>query len=52
MIENNFDFPLYIDPEYMAAKTYSLTGVSETFIIDPDGILQKRILGPARWEDL
>ncbi len=52
MIENNLDFPLYIDPEYKAAKTYGLTGVPETFIIDPDGILQKRILGPAKWEEL
>ncbi len=52
MNENNYDFPVFIDPEYKAAKTYGLTGVPETFIIDTDGILQKRIIGPWKWENI
>ena len=48
---NNYDIPVFTDPEARTARTYGVSGVPETFIIDPEGILQKRVIGPGRWED-
>ncbi len=48
---NNYDIPLYTDPGEKAARTYGVTGVPETFIIDADGILQKRVIGAGNWND-
>ena len=48
--ENNYDIPIFIDPNGEAARTYGLTGVPETFIINPEGILTERIIGPANWD--
>ncbi len=47
--ENNFDLPLWLDPSGKAAVSYGLTGVPETFIIDKNGILIKKLIGPADW---
>lgn len=46
---NNYDIPLYTDPGEKAARTYGVTGVPETFIIDADGILRKRVIGAGDW---
>ena len=48
--KNNYTIPIYVDPDYKAARMYGLTGVPATFIIDPDGKLKNRIIGPGRWE--
>lgn len=48
--DNNFDIPFYVDPKGKAARDYGLTGVPETFLIDPEGILRTRILGPTDWK--
>lgn len=42
-------FPVYLDPGGEAAFSYGLTGVPETFIIDKQGILRKKIIGPENW---
>jgi cytochrome c biogenesis protein CcmG/thiol:disulfide interchange protein DsbE len=47
--DNNYTIPLYVDKSGQAAVDYGLTGVPETFVIDPDGILKTRILGPTDW---
>jgi len=48
---NNYDIPLFTDPGEKAARTYGVTGVPETFIIGPDGILRKRVIGAGNWNE-
>lgn len=45
----NFSFPLFTDTAGNAAKTYGVTGIPESYIIDKKGILRKRIIGPDNW---
>jgi cytochrome c biogenesis protein CcmG/thiol:disulfide interchange protein DsbE len=47
--DNNYTIPFYVDKIGQAARDYGLTGVPETFLIGPDGILKTRILGPTNW---
>lgn len=49
MKENGFQFPLFLDPDSKTATAYGITGVPETYILDKNGILKKRILGPEDW---
>ncbi len=42
-------FPILIDPEGKIGKAYGLTGVPETYIIDKQGILREKFIGPAPW---
>ena len=44
------DLPAYIDQDSRAAKTYGITGVPETFIINKNGIVVKKIIGPLEWD--
>ena len=46
---HNYTLPAYIDPENRASKTYGITGVPETFIIDKKGVIVK-IIGPLAWD--
>lgn len=41
-------FPILIDT-VNAAGTYGITGVPETFIVGPDGILREKVIGPLDW---
>lgn len=43
-------FPTLISPENEAAKLYGITGVPETFIIDKEGIVRGKIVGPGNWD--
>lgn len=47
---SGFSLPVYTDPDNRAAKTYGITGVPETFIIDKSGILLKKVIGPMAWD--
>ncbi|MBF0344380.1 MAG: redoxin domain-containing protein [Nitrospirae bacterium] len=47
---SNYDFPVLQDADHKSARAYGLTGVPETFLIDKNGILVKRILGPVEWD--
>ncbi|MBU0728493.1 MAG: TlpA family protein disulfide reductase [Proteobacteria bacterium] len=42
-------FPILTDPKNEAGKAYGLTGVPETFIIDKQGVLREKFIGPAQW---
>lgn len=48
--QNGFNFPLMIDKDGEAAKSYGLTGVPETYIIDKKGILREKVIGPYQWD--
>jgi peroxiredoxin len=43
--------PTLIDPDNSMAKLYGITGVPETFVLDKEGILRERIVGPREWGD-
>ena len=45
-------YPLSLDPDGRAAIDYGVTGVPETFFIDPDGIIRRKIAGPVDREAL
>lgn len=42
-------FPLLLDAENSVAASYGLTGVPETFIIDKNGVILSKIIGPRKW---
>ena len=43
-------FPILVDPDNKAGQAYGLTGVPETFIVDKQGILRQKFIGPAKWD--
>lgn len=47
---NGYTFPVYINPDGSAAKKFGITGIPETFIIDKNGILRDKVIGPAEWD--
>ncbi len=49
MKKHKLTFPALIDPEGTIRISYKTTGVPESFIIDKDGILAKKIIGPPDW---
>jgi len=50
MKQNDYTFPVYLNPDESAAKLFGITGVPETFIIDKKGILRHKVIGPAEWD--
>ncbi|MBI5407816.1 MAG: TlpA family protein disulfide reductase [Nitrospirae bacterium] len=44
-----FSFPTLISPENEAAKLFGITGVPETFIIDKNGVVREKFVGPREW---
>lgn len=46
---SGFSLPAYMDPNGQAAKIYGITGVPETFIIDKNGIIVKKVIGGLDW---
>ena len=44
------DLPTYTDPDSRAAKAYDITGVPETFVINKNGIIVKKVIGPLAWD--
>lgn len=43
--------PTLISPDNESARIYGITGVPETFIIDKEGIIREKIVGPRDWEN-
>jgi len=46
-----YRLPTLLDPAGTVGKLYGITGVPETFIIDPQGVIRKKVLGPRAWDD-
>ncbi len=42
--------PILDDQANLVGPKYGLTGVPETFIIDKEGIMREKFIGPARWD--
>lgn len=43
---NGYGLPSLVDPDGAVAASYGLTGVPESFLIDRNGVLRKKIIGP------
>jgi peroxiredoxin len=43
--------PVFFDSEGKVMRTYGVARVPETFIIDGQGIIRKKIIGPLDWSD-
>ena len=49
MLKMNLTFPALLDPGETIRSLYGITGVPESFIIDKQGILVEKIIGPINW---
>ncbi len=47
--KHGLGFPVLLDPNSETYRLYGLTGVPETFIIDKNGIILQKIIGPQDW---
>jgi cytochrome c biogenesis protein CcmG/thiol:disulfide interchange protein DsbE len=45
----NLTFPALLDPNEKIRSLYAITGVPESFVIDKNGILVDRVIGPLDW---
>ncbi|MFZ4859525.1 MAG: TlpA disulfide reductase family protein [Desulfuromonadaceae bacterium] len=48
--ESGFFLPTYLDASGTSSKSYGVTGVPESFIIDKQGVLAKKIIGGFAWD--
>ena len=49
MRQMNLTFPAILDPKETIRPLYGVTGVPESFIIDKEGIVVEKIIGPIDW---
>jgi peroxiredoxin len=49
MKKHKLSFPALIDSKGTLKELYQTTGVPESFIIDKDGILVEKVIGPRNW---
>jgi thiol-disulfide isomerase/thioredoxin len=47
--KGNTDLPAYLDSDGKISQLYGTTGVPETFIVDKQGIIQKKVVGGMDW---
>lgn len=47
---SGYSLPAYTDPGGEAVKAYGITGVPESFVIDKNGNLVKKVIGPLAWD--
>lgn len=47
---SGLSLPTYLDPNGRASKAYGITGVPESFIIDKQGVVVKKIIGGLAWD--
>ena len=43
-------FPILSDKHNFAGTKYGLTGLPETFIIDKQGVIREKFIGPVEWD--
>jgi peroxiredoxin len=47
--ELGLTFQILHDPSGDIQKAYQTTGVPETFVLGPDGVIRKKVIGAADW---
>ncbi|MBI3580939.1 MAG: TlpA family protein disulfide reductase [Nitrospinae bacterium] len=48
--ELGLTFPILLDPASETAAKYKITGVPETYLVAPNGIIIHHLVGPAKWD--
>lgn len=48
--EMGLTFPIWHDPEGGIQRIYRTTGVPESFVIDRNGVIVKKVIGETRWD--
>ncbi|MBI5049769.1 MAG: TlpA family protein disulfide reductase [Nitrospirae bacterium] len=48
--KNGVTVPTLLSPDNEVARLYGITGVPEAFIIDKNGIVREKIVGPRDWD--
>lgn len=48
--ELGLTFPVGMDPKQTVAAEYKITGVPETYIISPEGVVTHHLIGPGDWD--
>jgi cytochrome c biogenesis protein CcmG/thiol:disulfide interchange protein DsbE len=48
--ELGLSFTIWHDPSGEIQRTYRTTGVPESFILDRDGVIQKKVIGATEWD--
>jgi peroxiredoxin len=48
--EMGLDFTLWLDPSGQVQRTYRTTGVPESFVIDRQGTIVKKVIGATEWD--
>ncbi len=43
-------FPILLDPSQDAARRYQTTGFPESILVDSDGVIVERYVGPREWD--
>ena len=49
--ENHLTFPVLLDPARRLQQLYDIVGLPTTFLIDRQGRVVRKVLGPARWDE-
>jgi peroxiredoxin len=48
--QNGFTMPILDDSQQLTGSKYAITGLPETFIVDKQGIIREKVIGPAQWD--
>jgi peroxiredoxin len=48
--EYELDFPILLDPEGRIGRIFQTVGVPETFVLDREGRIAKRLIGATNWD--
>jgi len=48
--QKGITIPILDDPQNLVSSKYFLTGLPETYIVDKQGILVEKFIGPAQWD--
>ncbi|MEX2572282.1 MAG: TlpA disulfide reductase family protein [Gemmatimonadota bacterium] len=48
--EMGLSFPIWLDPDGDIQQTYWTTAVPESFVIDRDGVIVKKVIGATEWD--
>jgi thiol-disulfide isomerase/thioredoxin len=46
----NITLPILDDQQNIIGQSYGLTGLPETFIVDKQGMIREKYIGPAQWD--
>lgn len=48
--ESGMSIPTYLDASGASSKSYGITGVPESFVIDKQGVIVKKVIGGVAWD--